>query len=282
MRETSSSSRSGRVSGVNRLATEHPVPVFALDGATLAPTGHARGPWDPAQQHGGAPSARLARALEAVAPGLRIARLTVDFLGAVPLAPVTVRAEVVRPGRRLAVAEAELTAAGRVACRARAVLLRRADPRGPGAVPAAGTLGPALAVGPDAAGAPPFALAGEGFGVTAMELRLARGGLPGPSAVWFRLVRPLVGGEEPSPVQRAVAAADFGNGVSAELSWDEWLFVNTDLTVSLARDPAGPWIAVDARTQLDPGGAGVASSVLHDTAGPFGTASQTLFVAPRG
>jgi hypothetical protein len=260
------------------LATDAAVPVFTRNRDTFVPSAHARGPWDPAQQHGGAPSALLARAIEALVPGLRLARLTVEFHGPVPLAPVTVAAAIVRPGRRLALAEAELRAGERVACRARGVLLRRGE-----ATPSAGALGPPPPVGPDAAGPTPFDLAGEGFAVTAMELRTAAGGAgPGPATVWLRLRRPLVAGEAPSPVQRAAAAADFGNGISAEVSWDDWLFVNTDLTVALARDPVGAWIALHARTRLDPGGAGLATSILHDESGALGVAAQTLFVAPRG
>jgi len=248
------------------------------DGARLVPTGHARGPWDPGQQHGGAPAALLARAVERVAPaGLRLARLTVELLGAVPLAPVTTSAQVVKPGRRFVLAEAELRAGDRAVCRARAVLLRRGD-----GLPAAGALGPAPPVGPDGAGDAPFALPGEGFGSTALELRVAAGGLPGPTTVWFRLRRPLVAGEAPTPAQRAAAVADFGNGISAELSWGDFLFVNTDVTLSLVRDPVGEWIASAARTQIDPGGAGLAVAVLHDEHGPVGTASQSLFVAPLG
>jgi hypothetical protein len=49
-----------------------------------------------------------------------------------------------------------------------------------------------------------------------MDIRFAGGtGFgEGPAQAWFRLARPLVGGESPHPVARAAAAADFGNGVS--------------------------------------------------------------------
>jgi hypothetical protein len=257
------------------------VPIFTPRDDLLAPADHARGPWDPGAQHGGAPSALLVRAVERVAPdGLRVARLTVEFLGAVPLAPVRTEAAIVRPGRRFAIAEAELAAAdGRALCRARAMLLRR-DAEPP--TPDAGALAPPLAAGPGAADGHPFPmLEGEGFGTTALELRRAAGTRPGPMTVWFRLRRPLVAGEEPSPAQRAAAVADFGNGISAEVDWDRWLFVNTDLTVHLVREPRGEWLALAARTRLDPGGAGLATSVLHDEDGPVGTGAQSLFVSGR-
>ena len=41
---------------------------------------------------------------------------------------------------------------------------------------------------------------------------------------------------------RAVAVADFSNGISALLPFADWTFINGDLTVSLAREPQGEWI----------------------------------------
>jgi len=62
---------------------------------------------------------------------MTVARLTVEFLGAVPLGAVTLDAEITRAGRRFQVAEATLTAGDRVACRARAVLLARGSIEAP-------------------------------------------------------------------------------------------------------------------------------------------------------
>src|SRR3712207_8637788 len=45
----------------------------------------------------------------------------------------------------------------------------------------------------------------------------------------------------------------------------EWLFVNTELTLHLHRDPAGEWVGLDARTVLESNGSGLATSTLHDT-----------------
>ena len=80
---------------------------------------------------------------------------------------------------------------------------------------------------------------------------------------------------------RLVATADFGNGVSAELPFEEYLFINADLTIHLWRPPRGEWIGLDAQTLLHSGGTGVAESVLHDEHGPVGRAFQTLVVQPR-
>jgi hypothetical protein len=92
---------------------------------------------------------------------------------------------------------------------------------------------------------------------------------------------PLVAGEAPTPLQRTVAFADFGNGLSRALDFSTHLFVNTDLTVHLHREPEGEWVALDARTDLDRTGVGQATSILRDRHGRLGVAAQSLFVAQR-
>lgn len=257
--------------------------IFTADGGALRPTPHAVGPWDPEQLHGGAPAALVARALQALAPDMQLARCSFEFLGPVPLAPVEVAARVIKPGRRFLVAEAELTAGGRAVLLARAVLLRRGAPM---ALPAAAVWpdglpceGPARSV-PATGPADPAAV---GFHLTGMEVRYAGGtGFGGERSLgWFRLAGPLVSGEPTGPPERVVAAADFGNGISHVLDFRTHLFVNTDLTVTLLRDPDGPWVLLDARTRIVPEGIGWASSTLYDERGPIGFAQQTLFVQPR-
>ena len=252
--------------------------IFRTDGDAYVPTGHAVGPWDPQALHGGAPSALVAGRIERLAPEMRLARLTCEFLGAVPLAPLQLEAAVVRPGGRFQLAEAELRAGERVVCRARAVLLRRTEiPGVPPGDPAT------LDVPPPEAGERMRLGEGESFGGTGMDVRFVAGHLfdPGPAVGWFRMAEPIVDETPPSPAQRAVAAADFGNGASRVLDWDEWLFVNTDLTVHLHRDPEGEWVALDARTALESNGSGLAWSTLHDRRGAIGVALQSLFVDRR-
>jgi hypothetical protein len=103
----------------------------------------------------------------------------------------------------------------------------------------------------------------------------------GPATTWLALRRPVVAGAEPSPVQRALAAADFGNGVSAVLDWERHVFINPDLSVHLARDPQGEWICLDATTTIAPDGTGQTTSTLFDAVGEFGRAAQALYVDRR-
>jgi hypothetical protein len=258
------------------------------------PTGHARGPWDPGQLHGGAPGALIAEAVQA--DGYLVARLTLDFLAPVPMAPLTVSARTTKPGRNLQLAEAEMQAEGRTVVRARAVRLRRGQVELPAEVDGAGA-GEARGAaaeerGPRAGGGGPddgqpgwFPLDDghdEGFHRTAMDIRFVDGDYGiGPARAWFRLRLALVDDTPASPLARAVAAADFGNGISRVVEFGDYLFVNTDLTIHLHREPAAEWVLLDARTRLEPHGAGLAHSILSDERGQLGLAAQSLFVSPR-
>jgi hypothetical protein len=118
---------------------------------------------------------------------------------------------------------------------------------------------------------------------TAMEYRFVEGAFmeAGPALVWMRMKVPLLPDEEPSPVQRVLAAADSGNGVSAALDWRRYLFINVDLTVHLHRMPAGDWVCLDAETFPERDGVGMADTRLLDERGQIGRAVQTLLVAER-
>jgi hypothetical protein len=247
-----------------------------LGDGRFAATPHTSGPWDPRHQHAGPPAALLGRALERCGQreGTLLSRLTFEILGPIPVGEVEVEARVMRPGRTVELLEAELRAGGRPAMTARAW-------RMPGAAaPSAGLEGvPATPPRPAEATPPPGDF---GYG-QAVELHFARGAWrePGPATVWTRMRVALVAGEPPSPLQRVLAVADSANGVSAVMPWEEWLFINLDLTVHVQREPRGEWICLDAATTIAEGGAGVARSVLSDDDGPVAYGAQSLLVAPR-
>ncbi len=139
--------------------------------------------------------------------------------------------------------------------------------------------------GPEHGQATEFALniaAGTSLATSGMEMRWLNDPWgQGPGKVWMRLRHPLLPDEPPTPLVRAVATADFGNGVSAELPFEDYLFINADLTIHLWRHPQGEWIGLDAQTLLASGGIGTAESVLHDEDGAVGRGFQTLVVQPR-
>jgi hypothetical protein len=257
-------------------------PVFASgEDGTWMPSEYARGPWSPNELHGGAPAALLARAVENLEPGgdMLVTRLTYEFFGAVPLAPFQLSTELVKPGRRVQIVQGTITADGREVVRVRAMRIRRAEdgiqagPAGDEPLPPPGE-GEVLGRW--------HGVQGEMFHPSSMEIRLVGGaGGTGAAKAWLRLARPIVAGEAPTGLQRLAAAADFGNGLSFVVPFDEALFVNTDLTVVAHREPVGEWIGLDARSDLDRAGVGQAVSILHDERGRIGAAAQSLYVERR-
>lgn len=263
--------------------------IFRPDGVSFVPTEHASGPWDPRALHGGAPAALISAAFERLQPGaeLPIGRLGFNLLRPVPMAPLTLSTEIVRPGRRVQELAGELRCDGQLICRASALRVQAV----PGGLPdppggAAGPLG-VRALAPPEQGTPfRFALDDSeraSFASSAMEMRwLDDPRSLGPARVWMRLRHPLLPGEPAGALARLAATADFGNGVGAELPFSSFLFINADLTIHLHRLPVGEWIGLDARTLLRADGTGLAESVLHDLEGPVGRSFQTLVVQPRG
>ncbi len=120
------------------------------------------------------------------------------------------------------------------------------------------------------------------FATDAIEIRFVAGAFGGgPATAWFRLTRPLVGGETASALQCLAADSDFGAGLSGFLPRDDYLFINADLTLYIEREPVGEWICLESQTRIAAGGIGVAESIVYDTRDRVGRATQALLVAPR-
>src|SRR5690349_9458350 len=79
---------------------------------TFESTDGTRSNWDPEIQHGSPPLALLTKLIEELAAdsGLRVGRLTLDILGAIPVSTVRARAWVERPGSRISMMAAEMLA----------------------------------------------------------------------------------------------------------------------------------------------------------------------------
>ena len=96
--------------------TELPAAYYLpLGDGHFEPTEATTSPWDAGAQHGGPPTALLASCLDDAfgRPGLRVARISMDFLGPVPRTPSRVQTELLRPGRRTQLSEASLWAGER-------------------------------------------------------------------------------------------------------------------------------------------------------------------------
>ena len=241
-----------------------------------------RGPWDPGSQHAGPPSALLGREIERIygAEEFQVGRVVFEILRPVPIGAVSIGTRVIRPGKKVQLVEATLSNDGGELMRATAWLLRTSELALPDGT-VANDLAPA---GPDEGWTPEFFPTGQDVGYhTAMEWKAVAGAFleAGPATVWMRMRQPLVDEEEPTPLQRALVAADVGNGISAVLDWRSYVFINVDLTVHFERMPEGEWVCVDAVTRPQPSGIGTAESVLSDERGRIGRAAQSLLIAQR-
>jgi hypothetical protein len=116
--------------------------------------------------------------------------------------------------------------------------------------------------------------------MSAVEWRFADGAfdVPGPATAWARPRLALVAGEEMSPLQRVLLLADSGNGVGTAVDRTRWLSINTDLAVTLHRDPVGEWLCLQSDTTITPGAAAATETLLFDRTGAVGRATQTLLV----
>jgi hypothetical protein len=262
---------------------------YEIDGERYLSNEITRGPWDPGAQHAGPPAALIAREIEKVGggklgggdgPRAQVGRITYEILRPVPIAPVTVSAEVVRPGRKVEMIEAQLSDESGPLIRARGWRIREAEVD-LGTEPELGEPPP----GRGQASEKEFFPTGYDVGYhAAIDYRFVEGSFmeAGPAKVWLRMKHPLVAGEEPSPLTRVMIVADSGNGVSAALDYRKYLFINVDLSVHLHRMPAGEWVFLDAKTYPQPDGIGMSDTLIADEAGPIGRAAQTLLVDTRG
>jgi hypothetical protein len=256
------------------------------------PTELARGPWDPGACHGGPVSALLARAVERVGVDTpvdwQVARLTIELLRPVPVGiPLHLSSAVERDGRKVSIVAASLHADDVEVARVRSLRIRAKTLALPD---------DAVQPLPDPPGSPTDGVTHRvtwavddhvAFHKDACEHRFTEGAwdAPGPVGVWIRLLVPVVADEVPTGVQRAAAAADFGNGVSGGLPFERFTFINPDLTVHLLRPPVGEWIGMRTASHYGSptvsSGAGFAESALYDADGRLGRSVQSLILDAR-
>src|SRR5436305_8341126 len=88
--------------------------IFRVAGNNVVTSPNAAGPWDPSMQHGSPPAALVAWAAEALPTQvpMRIARVSVDLMRPVPVAPLTIETEILREGRKIQLCAIRLRAGG--------------------------------------------------------------------------------------------------------------------------------------------------------------------------
>lgn len=260
--------------------------MFERDGMRVHPGPLCTGPWDPNSMHGGPPTVLAGRYLAEHGAGdaFHLARLTVELVRPVPLVPLTVEIRETRPGRRIQLLDFVLRDEQNTELvYARGMRIARGDNGLDESL--LDMPGPVAVAGPDDSipyehGYP---LPAGGFYMDAFDIRSVDGrsfGAAGPSAAWFRLLAPVFAGESITPLDRVLAMADFGNGISNIIEMGRHLYINPDLTVNVHRLPRSEWLLSDAVTHLRADGYGTATATLADADGLLGVANQSLLVVP--
>lgn len=252
-------------------------------GGVFVPTQAAEGPWQAGVLHGAPVAALLAGLLDD--PDHVVTRVLVEFLGRVRNAPLRAVVGETEGGPRVFRQSAALFDGERAVARAAVLRMRRrAVDLPPEAVAHPVVFDPSRP--PDLSRANRAArtkIGRDSFDSLATAVWWDR---PEPGSgrrlrVWLRLLVPVVAGRPPSALERAVAAADFSSsGTSLRLDFRSWSFMNADLIVSLGRPVTGEWVGLECDGYLGAGGAGQSVATLHDAAGPFGQASQSILVEP--
>lgn len=244
---------------------------FTREGEHYLPTRVAISSWSPTQVGGPAICGLLARELETRAPGAEFvpARLTVDMFSPVSDEPTTVRSTVVREGKRICVADAELVQRGEVRSRATVVYLRTGEePPGELWQPDRDLPVPDIEDKPEG-GAHPLFKSGD----SEWTRDFASNQNADRKAIWQNML-PAVAGAPVTPFQRAAMAGDaasfMSNWGSAGIG-----YINSDMTLTLARLPIGPGIGVLAQDHVAAAGISVGTVGLYDRSGPLGTAVVT-------
>ena len=241
-------------------------------------TDGTRSNWDPEIQHGSPPLALLTKLIEelAVESGLRVGRLALDILGAIPVAPVRARAWVERPGSRISIMVAEMLArrpdgSERAVARVTAWLLATSD-----TADAATDRYPPLAEG-DPVPVPHSWVGAPGY-LETVSWRTQSTAQGESHEVWLSPLVPLVDSEPTTGLQRLAMVVDSANGAGAALDPEKFVFMNTDTVVHVHRLPTGNDFGLRARGSIGPDGIGVTTADLFDRQGFIGTVAQTLLV----
>lgn len=221
-----------------------PTPLYRPVADHFEPTPYARGPWNPDLLHGGAVGAPVAELLQdTLGPSYQPARLTVDLLRPVPMAPLAAETTALRTGARLGAATCTLTASGKAVAAASLIGIRPQalsdEPPSPGQ-PAPDDPGRAENLWD-------LSEDTEAFIGGGMLFRFLRnGGTLAGGVVWLRLHRPVLPDRAASPLARVAAAADVPSAVAAidGVRYPDVGFINADISVHLHRPPQGEWYAL--------------------------------------
>jgi hypothetical protein len=247
---------------------------------TFESTDGTRSNWDPEIQHGSPPLALMTKLIEELAAdsGLRVGRLTLDILGAIPVTTVRARAWVERPGSRISMMAAEMVAprpdgTERAVARVTAWLLATSD-----TADAATDRYPPIVEGEPVP--MPRNWDTSGF-LRTVSWRTQPTAEDESNVVWLSPLVSLVDSEPTTELQRLAMVVDCANGAGAALDPEKFVFMNTDTAVHIHRLPLGNDFAVRSRGSIGPDGIGATTADVFDRQGFIGTVAQTLLVQRR-
>ncbi|MDN4173295.1 thioesterase family protein [Nocardioides sp. SOB77] len=241
------------------------------DGESLVATDLAVSSWGADHLHGVAVSGAMARALEhrIEAEGrtdLRPARYTADLFRPASRRPLTFTTEVVRAGPRLALLDVVALQDGTPVARASGLFLKpTGDTEGEVWMPGTHPSPPPEDVAPPTTEPHvPFLHSDAGWSQDFREHQNASRKTSWNSAV------PVVAGEAATPFQAIAAIAD---GASLVTNWGTRgvEHINTDITLTLVRRPAGTEIGLHAVDRLEEDGIAVGTATVFDRRGALGT-----------
>ncbi len=252
-------------------------PLYERDGDRFVPSEWVRGPWSRGHCHAGPPAGLMTAAIMELRPEMAPTRVTCEIPGPIPIAPVRIITEMVRPGNRISFVRASMLGDDdTVYMYASGWLMRTDDSIHPMRMHHSDQLAQPdectpidLAFWDDT---PEFA--------GAIEARVAEGSPfsgSGGASMWVRMRHPLLPEESWNPYSLAVTVADFPNGVAAIEPLDQLIAVNTDLTVYFGREPQEVWIGLRSGTNSSGLGLGMTESLLYDACGFLGTANQSIY-----
>jgi len=225
-----------------------------LDHAAFRATSAVQGAWNTAEQHVAPALGLVTHAIEQDRDArrvddLRVARLSFDILGTLPIDVVEIEVRVVRAGRTIELVEGTLSHDGRAAV-LRAWLLAPSDTASIAgshfpSIPAPDRLEPW-----DAEGLWP------GEFVRTVDARRAEAA-PGRARFWLRPRVPLLENEPVSSTAGALSILDIANGITPLHPPTSVGFPNLDTTVHLFTEPRGEWLGFDTTVTFGPGDIGV-------------------------
>jgi hypothetical protein len=227
----------------------------------------------------------MASAIEGVptAVPMLVVRYTVDLFRPVPLNPLRVETRVRRDGKRMQLVQAVLLDGDLELGIATALRLRTGSFELP-----AGHLHPWIDPGdPEEIDV----LHWEGYGrrslrrfhYNAIEIRSVDDSFAStrPGLSWFRLLVPVVAGEETTQFVRLATLSDLANGNSSALDPTEWVFVNPDITMYCHRALEGEWVGMHSAAHHHATGIGMTDTWLFDREGGLGRINQAQLIEPR-